>query len=195
MSSKWQTRITLLRQLSQQYDNHAWQDFVGYYESYIRMVLRRLGVTDGELDDLSQDVLVRTWKALPSYEKREDVKFRSWLGLIVRNCAFGWHNKSRRLQTVSIDAGELDEPIAESDLDLIIESEWKNYIATLAWNNIESEFSTVVLKVFEKAVKGCSNIAIGDELGLKANTVAVYKKRVRQALYREIARLDYELSN
>ncbi len=195
LNEKWQTNMTLLRRLGQQYDEQAWLEFVSYYSSYIRMVLNRLGVDAGDLDDLLQEVLIKTWKSLPSYQKRTDIKFRSWFSSVIRSCAFSWHKKKKKMETVSIDQENSFELPMESDLETIIEAEWKKYISGMAWENTKEQFSAIALETFELAMQGKSNIQIANELGLKDNTVAVYKKRVRQALHHEIARLDYELNS
>lgn len=191
-----ETRITLLRRLSQQYDDYSWQEFVSYYQTYIRMILFRLGIKEQDMDDLLQETLLKIWKSLPDFEKRDNVKFRSWLYIVIRSCAYNWHSKYKKnRKLISLDGEGSFELSVDSRLEDIIESEWKKYITGLAWENIREHFSTDALGVFDFAMKGKSNSTIAEEMGMKANTVAVYKKRVKQALYHEIARLDYELNN
>ena len=58
MSDEFHTRMTLLGRLRNQHDETAWQEFVFFYEKYIRAILKRLGVPSQELEDQSQKVLL-----------------------------------------------------------------------------------------------------------------------------------------
>ncbi len=194
MSEQWQTRITLLQKLQQNQDEKAWEEFVIYYSSFIKMVLIRLGVKDPDLDDILQNILLSAWQYLSTYCYLEgQVKFRTWLSKIIKNKAISFFRKqathNRRL-------AEAKEQVSAKmpEIEKIAEMEWKRYISQLAWQNIQSKFTTEVLEVFESAMRGKSNQQIANEKSMKENSVAVYKKRFRQALHHEILRLDHELN-
>lgn len=186
--------MTLLGKLTLQYDDSAWKDFVSYYGSYIKMVLRRTGITEKDVEDVSQEVILKVWKSLPKYEKRSDVKFRGWLVKVIRSCAYRWHQKKIK-QPINVNPDSELELVCESEIKAIIKEEWKLHVAELALKNVKENFPKVNTDVFEMAMNGATNQQIAGKLGLKENTVAVYKKRVKVALYREIIRLDFELNN
>ena len=45
MTDQHPTRVTLLQKLQTTQDDHSWNDFVKYYEGYIYVVIRNLGVS------------------------------------------------------------------------------------------------------------------------------------------------------
>lgn len=193
-NSRWKTRVTLLGKLTLQHDETAWKDFVSYYGSYIKMVLIRTGIPEKDVEDVSQEVILKVWKSLPKYEKRSDVKFRGWLVKVIKSCAYRWHQKKIK-QPLNINPDSEIEQVCESEIKAIIEEEWKLHVAELALKNVKQNFPKINIDVFEMAMGGASNQQIATKLELKENTVAVYKKRVKVALYREIVRLDFELNN
>ena len=77
--------MTLLQRLRNRQDEASWADFAGYYLPFIRAVLRQLGAASADLEDLSQEVLLRAWKALPEFTYQEGrCQFRTWLGQLCR---------------------------------------------------------------------------------------------------------------
>lgn len=197
-TGQWETRITLLQKLTESYDENAWNDFVRYYDRYIRMVLIHVGTSSNELDDITQEILLKLWKSLPLYHKQQKVKFRSWLSTVIRNCAinyFAKSNKQHKILDKLTDEAVNFKTYKEAELNQIIESEWKKYISTLAWKNLQGILSEPVVKVMELVMTGKDVPEIANTLSMKNNTVSVYKKRAIMALHREISRLDYELNN
>ena len=80
------TQQTLLLKVKNQYDEEAWEQFVDYYRKYIYAVLINMGVPNTDLDDLSQQIMLKLWKKLPGFDYDPQVgSFRSWLCTIVRN--------------------------------------------------------------------------------------------------------------
>ncbi len=59
---------------------------------------------------------------------------------------------------------------------------------------IKGKFKPHVIEAFNLFCKGLSAQGIADKLNLALNTAHVYKKRVQNALYKEIVILDRNLS-
>ena len=87
MSNEWLTRHTLLQRAIDQNDETAWKEFVSYYQDFIVMVLSKMAVLPDYKDDLTQEILIKLWKNLESYN-RERAQFRTWLSTIIRNTVF-----------------------------------------------------------------------------------------------------------
>ena len=66
MEDLWQTRKTLIERARDPNDSQAWDEFTGYYRSFIRMLLTKLQVSQADLEDLSQEVLLELWESLPN---------------------------------------------------------------------------------------------------------------------------------
>ena len=88
----------------------------------------------------------------------------------------------------------IDNTFSLPEIEQLANQEWKAHIGKLAWENIKSGLSGKVIEAFLLFSEGFSAQEIAVRLNVEANTVNVYKKRVREKLLREINLLDSELS-
>src|ERR687894_1191432 len=70
-------------------DLTSFEELVTRHADALYAVLRRLGLDDGEAQDVAQDTFVRAWRALPRFEGRS--RFFTWLYRI------GFNEAQRRL--------------------------------------------------------------------------------------------------
>src|SRR5271163_2699389 len=78
-----ETRQSLLLR-AQTGEANAWKDLTDLYRPLILGWLNRQGVPAGDLEDLSQEVLLRVVRHLPAFEHSgQRGAFRSWLRTIV----------------------------------------------------------------------------------------------------------------
>lgn len=195
MSNRFNTRLTLLQKLKERRDDEAWNDFYSYYAPYIKSLIRRFLPNEEDVEDCCQIILVSIWKSLPTFKYDPGKgRFRSWLITISRNKMNSYLHKSIREKEKrhSYDKNEVLD-IPENQFDIIALQEWQNYLSGLAWDNISGQFNETALEVFRQALSGAANKDIAEQLDMNANTVAVYKKRVRTAMKQEIIRLQAEL--
>lgn len=195
LSDRFNTRITLLQKLKKRRDDEAWNDFYSYYAPFIKGLIRRFLANEEDVEDCSQIILVSIWKSLPNFNYDPGKgRFRSWLITISRNKVNNYLHKTIREKEkrTSLTNNENLE-ITENEFDVIALQEWQSYISGLAWQNISGQFSDSALDIFKRALSGSSNKDIAKHLSMNANTVAVYKKRVRVAMKQEIIRLQAEL--
>jgi RNA polymerase sigma-70 factor (ECF subfamily) len=81
-----QTSTSLLDRLRHAPADAAdWQRLHGIYQPVIRSWLRHVPGLGNEVDDLAQEVLVIIFRELPSFKRRRDGSFRSWLRQITLN--------------------------------------------------------------------------------------------------------------
>ena len=119
--AEWETRQTLLQRAKNTDDHTAWTQFTDYYRSFIEMILHKMNFPVQEHEDLIQEVLLKLWKSLPNHVYDKDrAKFRTWLGVVIRNCAL---NKIRSNQRAEDRQDELERSI--DSLDWIEESSQK----------------------------------------------------------------------
>ena len=198
MKKTYFTRETLLLRLRDSYDEKSWEEFVKYYRSYIYTVVLRTGLSYEDTQDVTQDILLKAWKGLPSFEyDSEQCKFRTWLSRVCRNCLRDCA-KSKRAKLARLkvdDVADVEEFMgySEAEIEKIAEVEWKNYIAEMAWERVSGEFSETVLQAFRLHAEECPVSDIATRLDIPENSVYVYRTRVRKALMKEIMRLDVQL--
>jgi RNA polymerase sigma-70 factor (ECF subfamily) len=184
------TRQSLLFR-AQTGEEDAWKDLTDLYRPLIIGWLNRQGVPAGDLEDLSQDVLMTVVKHLPSFEHSGNRgAFRSWLRTIVcsrttdywratveRTPASGGSDVTAALQQIT-------DP--DSDLNRQWDEEHDRYVLGCLLDLVEQEFGPQTLLAFRRlALDGASGAAVARELGLSVTAVYVAKSRVLQRIRQE----------
>jgi RNA polymerase sigma-70 factor, ECF subfamily len=93
---------------AQQGDMKAYDQLVMRHRNRVFAMIRNMTHNDADAWDLSQDVFIKTWNALGSFEAK--AKFTTWLYRIAHNVVYDWNR--RRKQTM---AGELNDEILENE--------------------------------------------------------------------------------
>ncbi|MCM8535304.1 MAG: sigma-70 family RNA polymerase sigma factor [Lentisphaeraceae bacterium] len=197
MSESLNTRKTLIERVRKLKDNDSWEDFVHYYRAYIFAVIQGMGLSNQEAEDLSQKVLLKLWKSLPEFEYRPNkCKFRTWLCTVVRSVVFSdlrsKNSRGKGYERFKADSDE--DAYSLPEIEQLANQEWKAHIGKMAWENIKDCFTDKVIEAFLLFSEGLTTPEIAEKLGVEANTVNVYKKRVRDKLCKEINLLDSELA-
>jgi RNA polymerase sigma-70 factor (ECF subfamily) len=92
-------------------------DFAALYESefaYIWRNLRRLGVSDAQLDDATQDVFLVVYRRLPDFESRS--KLRTWIFGIALRVASTYRRTAARRRTEPLDDRMIESAMSADDL-------------------------------------------------------------------------------
>ena len=198
MSSVDHTRQTLLQKLQKQQDEQTWEEFIRYYEGYIYVCIRNLGVSLSDSEDLLQEVLVKIWKGMPQYSyERDKCRFRTWLSTVVRNTVYSFFKlKINRNAQKNVNYEEFLEKLemtSDAEVDKIAESEWQVYVSNLAWDNLKNDFPEHAKKLFEASIEENDNALLAKQFDIAESSVRVYKMRMKKALKKEIVRLNAEL--
>jgi RNA polymerase sigma-70 factor (ECF subfamily) len=94
--------------LAQKGDMNAYNQLVTRHQGKIYAMIRNMVRNDADAWDLSQDVFIKAWKALPKFENRS--RFSTWLFRISHNVVYDWVRK-RKIES----AGELNDEIFDRD--------------------------------------------------------------------------------
>lgn len=193
----YKTRQTLLQKVKNKHDDESWEDFVYYYEGFIYIVCRRMNLNHHDAEEIVQKVLLISWKKLPDFKYDNSKKFRGWLCDLTFMCVKDFYRAVKRYNNKLKNASVVQDPedfvTGTIDVEKIAEEEWTTYIASMALMNIKDKLSANMIEVFEKLTKGGTPASIAEEMGIPANTVSVYKKRVIAKLSEEINRLNHEI--
>lgn len=197
MSDDWITRQTLLMRVKNQDDEQAWDEFVSYYKTFIRVILKYLNISENDIEDLSQDILLKIWKAFARLDyDAEKARFRTWMNTVIRNAVIDFHrSRNRKVKTVA-NGEEVNHesfPLDEDQFSKIIDREWRAHITNLALENIRPEFSGNAIEVFDMCLNGTAVKTIAETLNLAEASVYKLRSRVEEKLIKEIKRLKLEL--
>jgi len=195
MKENWNTHQTLIQRAQNPDDASAWDDFVKYYETFIKMVLKKFNIPFSDTDDLVQDILLKVWKGLPGYEyRREKAKFRTWLGIIIRNTVINHVTKIKRKGGDKLELIENKiQNFNEADIEKVINDEWVKYLTNYAMERIEDIFSGQTIDVFKLSLKGHNGKDIAAKLNITEESVFVLRSRVKSRLKKEIDKLRSEI--
>ena len=199
MSEHQQTRLTLIQRVSaKERDDHCWEDFVDSYKAYIYAVLRKFNLKQELCDDLFQDILVGLWKDLPKFEYRPSkCRFRTWLSVVCRNVVLTYlKSKAGRKRKQEVNYDEICDSLnkfTESEIETIAEKEWKLFIAEKAMENIKESLSEKLVDIFNASVEGSGDDVLAEKYETSEASIRVYRHRVKNALIKEIIRLNKEL--
>jgi RNA polymerase sigma-70 factor (ECF subfamily) len=185
-----QTRQSLLLR-AQTGETNAWKDLTDLYRPLIIGWLNRQGVPARDLEDLSQEVLFKVVKHLPSFQHSgRRGAFRSWLRSIVcSRTADYWRTAEAGAQPSGGSGAvaalrELADP--DSELNRQWDEEHDRYVLDCLMDLVKEEFEPVTLQAFRRlALDGVSGAAAAQELGLSIAAVYVAKSRVLQRIRQE----------
>lgn len=93
---------------AQKGDTHAYDELVLRHRNRIHAMIYHMTHNDADAWDLSQEVFIKAWNALPAFEAK--AKFSTWLYRIAHNVVYDW-NRRRKMHV----AGELNDEILESN--------------------------------------------------------------------------------
>jgi RNA polymerase sigma-70 factor, ECF subfamily len=169
----------------------AWTDLTDLYRPLIVGWLNRQGVPAGDLNDLSQDVLLTVVKHLPGFQHSgQRGAFRAWLRtIIVSRTADYWRSQeagSRAAGGSGATAAlqQLADP--DSDLNQRWDEEHDRYVLDCLLDLIEEEFQPTTLRAFRRlALDGAGAAEVAAELGLSVAAVYVAKSRVLARIRQE----------
>jgi len=91
---------------AQRGDDRAFEELIAQNARYVYNLALRLLNNPHEAEDLSQEVFIRAWKALPNF--RSESSFRTWLYRIVMNLCFDRLPKLKQ-ELLAIDIDETIE--------------------------------------------------------------------------------------
>ena len=167
-------------------DNDAFGELVILYEKNVYNLALRLCRNEEDALDLSQDIFIRVYKALPFF--KAESKFSTWLYSIASNACIDFTRREAKRKTQSID----DESFADlpdlSNLpeDRAIQNELSGYISD-ALSSLSPEHREVIVL---RELDGLSYSEIADALDIEVGTV---KSRICRARERMCAYLGNKI--
>jgi RNA polymerase sigma-70 factor, ECF subfamily len=94
--------------LAQQGDMSAYDALVTRHRGRIFAMIRNMIHQEADAWDISQEVFIKAWQALPKFEAK--ARFSTWLYRIAHNAVYDWSRK-RKIES----AGELNDEIFERE--------------------------------------------------------------------------------
>ena len=136
-------------------DEEAFQELVERHQHRIVGTVAKMLGTDGDAEDIAQQVFVRVWQSAPRYEP--GAKFTTWLLTITRNLVFNEMRRRRRSRLVAMESEddqrrfeEFADAEARPAADLASEAELQAAITREIAALPEAQRMAVILRRFEE---------------------------------------------
>lgn len=180
------TSLSLL-QRAQSGEESAWRDIAAIYTPFVEHWLQKWAVGEA-MDDLRQEVMLRAWRGLPTFQSRPTGSFRGWLLVISKNVVrdyFAGQQESQPVGGSSFQAWmserpdeqwglDAETPLPESTEVLIMRR------AVMALRDLISEQSWKAF--WETTVVGRSSTEVANELNITPAAVRQAKARTMKQL-------------
>ena len=160
----------------------AFGALVAETETYVYNLAYRILGNAQEAEDMTQDVFVRVWRALPEF--RADSKFTTWLYRIVMNTSLNRRRQLRtELQTVdrddALDGLALPREASGADPSAAAIDRETSAMLWAAVERLSAKYRLVIALFYQE---GLSYEEIAELLALPLGTVKSHLSRARSAL-------------
>lgn len=189
------TRPTLLARLRQRpHDQVAWDEFVAHYGPVIRAWCRHWQLQEADIDDVTQNVLLRLAAKLPDFVYDPSKSFRAWLKTLTHHA---WQDFLHRYLGPVAGTGDsqvhriLDAAPAQDDLHARLDAAFDRELAAIAMARVRQRVAAPTWEAFHlTAVEGLNATQAADRLQIPVGRVYLARHRVQQLLREELQRLD-----
>ncbi len=192
----YSTKYSLISRALDRGDKEAWKELISIYTPFFGHLLTHYSIPTSNHNDVMQEILIEISNSLESFDPRKG-KFRSWSSALVRNRCLMHHRmlrtKKQQMNAPNLSEESLDFLGAESEIEQRIETEWQDYIVSLARQRIAPGFSAKALQVFDLSYKGRSIEEIAHETDSAQSSVYNYLSRIRIALTKAISHIMREV--
>jgi len=191
------TRKTLIQRVQDQHNEEAWEELINIYSRYVYSILISMNVSEGDSDELHQEIMIKLWKRLPELDI-ENLRFRNYLSTVTKNTVLNFiRGRKRRIDREEKALADTTLTYLDSirlpDIEEISEKEWRIYLTHLALQNIEPLFSKNAITVFKLSLQGLTAQQIAEQEDITLSTVNTLKSRVKSRFKSELEQLKEEL--
>lgn len=191
------TSLTLLARLgAESVDAPTWDRFVRLYAPRILEWCRHWGLQKADAEDVCQDVLLRVFRQMRTFEYQRGKSFRAWLKTVARRALLDWTDARRKPGRGAGDSASqdaLDSVEAREDLVARLEAEFDRELLEAAADRVKRRVDPSTWEAFRlTAIEGLSGAEAADRIGLKVANVFVARGRVQKLLAEAIRELEQD---
>jgi RNA polymerase sigma factor (sigma-70 family) len=193
------TRPSLLLRLADPEDQRAWMEFVELYEPLVHRLLRKAGLQDADVREVSQEVFLAVSRNVANFERSHGRgSFRGWLRTVTRNLLINLLDYQRRRPaagTGSTDMLQLLEQLPATDpaASVVVDAELRRRLLHAAAARVRKDIRPGTWEAFWRTFVECEPVdEVAKSLGMSAGAVYVARSRVVARLRREVDRIQAE---
>ncbi len=188
-----ETRASLILRLKGPRNELAWTEFVSAYESFLRQLVIRQGVSERHLADVTQQLLATIARSVEGWtDDGNPASFRRWLRRVARNVVIKFMSRERR-QIGGKGGSEFLEllqkiPDKTSDEGL---RQYEHELVVWAANQVREEFRPTSWSAFwETLIDGRSVGDVATKLGVTPGSIYMSRSRIMARIRERIREVD-----
>lgn len=193
MSDMPETRNSLIALIQDPANREAWDQFSALYRPIIYRLARARGLQDADSEDLTQLVLVSISRAVPTWQRQPNTRFRHWLHRIARNAILNALTRNQTARGVGGSdflASLHNASLTDSELDSQIEREYQRQLYRRAAEIVrESVSEDTWLAFLHTVVEGESTATVAARLGKTIGNVHAARSRLMRRLQNVVKQL------
>jgi RNA polymerase sigma-70 factor (ECF subfamily) len=177
------TNVALLGRLRDLTDARAWQEFQDTYRPRLYAWCRRKGLQHADAENVTQEVLLRVARRMPTFSYEPGSNFSGWLYTVWRNAWLDYLN----------DSPPAHETLHENDgveLATELKEELDRELLHEALARVQPVISRRDWDIFHDFLAGKASSEIARERGMTVAAVGMVKTRVQRQVSAEVARLS-----
>jgi RNA polymerase sigma-70 factor (ECF subfamily) len=186
------TSDTLLRRLKVAGPNDpVWKQFEEIYSPLIRRWVGNVPGLDGEVDDVTQEVMAIVSREIPRFVRYREGSFRAWLRTMTAHRVRTAWRRRRRVANLGRELDQTNlflDQMADSSTGLAkrLDDEHDDHVLKSLLASVRGDFTEETWTAFQKfAVEGRAAAEVAAELKTTVNAVIKAKSRVLSKLRQE----------
>lgn len=191
--SPLETRKSLIVRLKNEQNDSAWRDFVCTYEGFLNRLVRRQGVPERHVPDVTQQILLAIAKSVDGWsDDGNAASFRRWLTTVSRNVVVRFMSRERK-QAGGVGGSDLIAALQniEATPDDNSIRQYEHELIVWAAEQVRHEFLETSWRAFWLTViDGQSVEDVAKELGVSPGSIYMSRSRIMAKIKARIAEVN-----
>ena len=189
------TRVSLMEVLRDEAaDTAAWGEFVRIYGPPVVAWCRERGLQHDDALDVTQDVLLRFWKASKQFDYDSRGRFRSYLEQVARSALVSWAEKAEAAHDQATRSLLEKIPDREGLLARLGEA-YDTELVAIAMAEVKTRVRPHTWQAFELlAIERRSGADVAAMLNIEVNTAYVARRKVQRMIREIVDRIEGPLA-
>ena len=185
------TRVSLMEVLRDEAaDTAAWGEFVRIYGPPVVAWCRDRGLQHDDALDVTQDVLLRFWKASKQFDYDSRGRFRSYLEQVARSALVSWAEKAAAAHDQATRSILEKIPDREGLLARLGEA-YDTELVAIAMAEVKTRVRPHTWQAFELlAIERRSGADVAATLNIEVNTAYVARRKVQRMIREIVDRIE-----
>ncbi len=191
--SQPETRPSLILRLKDSRNEPAWTDFARDYEPFLTRLVRRQGIPDRHVADVTQQLLMAIVRSVDRWkDDGQSASFRRWLSGVARNVSIKFLMRERR-QVGGQGGSDLLEQLeahADEAIDSARAREYDHELIVWAAEQVRGDFRESSWRAFwETQIEGRDVADVAAELNVSPGSIYMSRSRILARIREKIEKV------